>query len=261
MPAPRNGFKAALREEKCQLGLWLALGEGYTAEICAGAGFDWVLVDGEHGPNDVRSILRQLQAIALTDSHAVVRPPVGEEWILKQMLDIGAQTLLVPMIESAEQAAAVARAVRYAPGGRRGIGAALARASAFNRIPDYLSSADEEICLLLQIESRAGLAALDEILAVDGVDGLFVGPADLAADMGYRGNPGHPAVQEEVRAALRKITAAGKPAGILSSDLALSQSYVALGARFVAIGSDVGILAGGTRRLLEDFRTGMEGGA
>lgn len=254
MPAPSNAFKASLGGDKPLIGLWLALADAYTAEICAGAGYDWLLVDGEHAPNDIRSIMRQLQAIAAGRGQAVVRPVAPETWIIKQILDAGAQTILVPMIESAEQAAEMVRAVRYAPAGKRGVGAALARASSFSRIPDYLQTADEEICLLLQVESRAGLAALDDILKVDGVDGVFIGPADLAADLGHRGNPGHVEVQRHVEAALHTIMDAGKPAGILSSNLSLSQRYVEMGARFVAIGSDVGILAGGTQRLCEDFR-------
>lgn len=257
MPAPRNRFKAALQEGRLQLGLWVALADPYTAEITAGAGYDWLLVDGEHGPNDIRSIMAQLQVIATTDTHAVVRPPIGEEWIIKQILDIGAQTILVPMIESGEQAERMARAVRYAPEGRRGVGAALARASAFNRITDYLRTADAEICLLLQVESRAGLEALDDILATEGADGVFIGPADLAADLGHRGDPDHPEVQKQIEAALRKIVASGKAAGILTSDQALARHYVSIGARFVAIGNDVSILAGGTRKLLEDFRAGL----
>ncbi|MDH2435858.1 4-hydroxy-2-oxoheptanedioate aldolase [Pokkaliibacter sp. MBI-7] len=254
MPAPRNTFKQALREQRAQIGLWLALTSPYTAEIFAGAGFDWLLLDGEHAPNDIPLLAAQLQAMQGAATQAVVRAPMGESWLLKQILDIGAQTLLIPMVESAVQARELVRAVRYPPHGIRGVGAALARASAFNRIPDYLQTANDEICLLLQIESRAGLAALDEIAATDGVDGVFVGPADLAADMGFLGQPGAPEVQAAVEAALRQIQTHGKAAGILTADPALAKGYLQLGATFVAVGSDVGLLVKESARLAAEFK-------
>lgn len=253
MPAPRNSFKQALHDGRTQIGLWLALASPYTAEICAGAGFDWLVLDAEHAPNDIPLLLSQLQALAASGSHAVVRPPIGEAWLIKQILDIGAQTLLVPMVESGEQAHALVRATRYPPHGMRGVGAALARASAFNRIPDYLQTANDEICLLLQVESRAGLAALDEIASTEGVDGVFIGPADLAADMGYLGKPGAPEVQQAVEAALTRIRSHGKAAGILTSDQALAPRYIELGATFVAVGSDVGLLVAATSNLRAAF--------
>ena len=255
MPAPSNPFKQALREGKAQIGLWQALANPYTAEICAGAGYDWLLLDAEHAPNDIPLLVSQLQAMKGTGSHAVIRPPIGETFIIKQLLDIGAQTLLVPMVESRDMAEAMVKAVRYPPHGVRGVGAALARASAFNRIPDYLQTANDEICLLLQIESRAGLAALDEIAATEGVDGVFIGPADLAADMGFLGKPGAPEVQVEVERALLRIQSHGKAAGILIGDLGLAKRYLDLGASFVAIGNDVTLLANATTKLLADFRS------
>ncbi|ERT92373.1 hypothetical protein P038_03076 [Brucella abortus 99-9971-135] len=188
-------------------------------------------------------------------SHPVVRPPVGETWIVKQLLDIGAQTLLIPMIESREQAEAMVKAMRYPPHGVRGVGSALARASAFNRIPDYLQTANDEVCLLLQVESRAGLANLDAIATTEGVDGVFIGPADLAADMGHLGKPGAQEVQDAVRDALQRIIGHGKAAGILTGDLSLARHYLDLGATFVAIGNDVTLLANATTRLLADFKT------
>ena len=223
-------------------------------EICAGAGYDWLLLDAAHAPNDIPLLVAQLQAIKGTPSHAIIRPPIGETWIVKQLLDIGAQTLLIPMIESKAQAEAMVKAVRYPPHGVRGVGAALARASAFNRIPDYLQTANDEICLLLQVESRAGLAAIDDIASTEGVDGVFVGPADLAADMGYLGKPGLPEVQVAVENALLKIQSHGKAAGVLIGDLALSKRYLELGATFVAIGNDVTLFASATTKLLEDFK-------
>ncbi|ENT02884.1 4-hydroxy-2-oxoheptanedioate aldolase [Brucella sp. 63/311] len=255
MPAPRNQFKAALKQGRAQIGLWQALANPYTVEICAGAGYDWLLLDGEHAPNDVPLLVSQFQAMTGSASHPVVRPPVGETWIVKQLLDIGAQTLLIPMIESREQAEAMVKAMRYPPHGVRGVGSALARASAFNRIPDYLQTANDEVCLLLQVESRAGLANLDAIATTEGVDGVFIGPADLAADKGHLGKPGAQEVQDAVRDALQRIIGHGKAAGILTGDLSLARHYLDLGATFVAIGNDVTLLANATTRLLADFKT------
>ena len=254
MPAPKNMFKQALRDGKAQIGLWQALANPYTVEIAGSAGYDWLLLDAEHAPNDIPLLVSQLQAVKGSASHAIIRPPIGETWIVKQLLDIGAQTLLVPMIDSREAAEAMVKAVRYPPQGVRGVGAALARASNFNRIPDYLQTANDEICLLLQVESRAGIAALDAIASVEGVDGVFIGPADLAADMGFLGKPGAPEVQEVVEAALKRIQALGKAAGILTGDLGLARRYIELGASFVAIGNDVTLFANALDRLLIDFR-------
>jgi 4-hydroxy-2-oxoheptanedioate aldolase len=254
MPAPQNTFKTAIKNGPAQIGLWVALTSPYAAEICGGAGYDWLLVDAEHAPNDIQTLVTQLQALAKYPAHMIVRPPVGEAWILKQILDIGAQTILVPMVETKEQAEALVRAVRYPPHGIRGVGAALARASAFNRITDYLQTANDEICLLLQVESRAGLANLDAIAGTDGVDGVFIGPSDLAADMGFLGRPGAPEVQAAVEDALTRIQGHGKAAGILSADQALAKRYVELGATFVAIGSDVGLFVNATSKLIAEFR-------
>ena len=255
MPAPVNRFKQILKEGRVQIGLWQALANPYTVEICAGAGYDWLLLDAEHAPNDIPLLVAQLQAMQGSASHPIIRPPVGETWIIKQLLDIGAQTLLIPMVESGAQAADLVKATRYPPHGVRGVGAALARASRFNRIPDYLQTANDEICLLLQVESRAGLAALDEIAETEGVDGVFIGPADLAADMGFLGKPGAPDVQAEVEKALARIQSHGKAAGILTGDLALARRYVALGASFVAIGNDVTLFSTATSALLDSFNS------
>lgn len=254
MPAPKNLFKQALKDGRAQIGLWQALASPYTAEICAGAGYDWLLLDAEHAPNDIPLLVSQLQAIKGSASQAVIRPPIGETWIVKQLLDIGAQTLLIPMVDTAELAQKMVQAVRYPPHGVRGVGAALARASAFNRIPDYLQTANDETCLLVQVESRAGIANLDAIAATEGVDGVFVGPADLAADMGFLGRPGAPEVQAAVEEAIASIQAHGKAAGILIGDLELARRYLDLGATFVAIGNDVTLLANATTKLLNDFK-------
>ncbi|CAH1649220.1 MULTISPECIES: HpcH/HpaI aldolase/citrate lyase family protein [unclassified Chelatococcus] len=242
MPAPVNPFKAALAAGRRQTGLWLALGNALSAELVARVGYDWLVIDLEHAPNDLRSAVAQMQAIAPYPVEAVIRPPIGEAWMLKQLLDGGARTFLIPMVESVAQARDLVAAVRYPPHGVRGVGAALARASGFGDIGDYLKTANGEICLLMQIESARGVKAIEDIAAIDGVDGLFIGPADLAADLGYLGQPGHEAVREAVCDALRRIKAAGKPAGVLTSDPELLQLYTAARADFVAIGSDVGFL-------------------
>lgn len=252
MPAPVNTFKQRLKTGHTQIGLWLGLGDPSVAELAAGTGFDWLVVDAEHGPNGLRDVLAQLRAVG-SATHVVVRPRDDNRAEIKQMLDIGAQTLLVPMIESGAQAAEVVRSVLYPPFGVRGVGAALARASGYNAQPDYLATANDQICLLLQVESRAGLAALDDILALDHVDGVFVGPADLAADMGHVGKPAAPEVQEAVLDALRRIKASGKAAGILSSDPALLQTYQQMNLGFLAVGSDVGVLSAGLRALRAKF--------
>lgn len=254
MPAPKNPFKHAIAKGELQLGCWLGLADPYIAEISAGAGFDWVLIDGEHAPNDLRSIVAQLQVIAGRDTHAVVRPPVGETWIIKQLLDAGAQTLLVPMVESAEEARGLVEAVTYPPHGVRGVGSALARVSDFAAIGDYLTTAREEICLLVQVENIKGLENLDEILAVDGVDGVFIGPSDLAADMGFIGQAGAPEVKRAVLGALEKIVASGKAAGILTLDPEFQKECRAVGASFVATDIDVTLFARNMRNAATNAR-------
>lgn len=259
MPAPLNSFKQALLAHKPQTGLWVALANPVAAELCAGAGFDWILIDGEHAPNDIPLLASQLQAAAGQPSHAVIRLPMGEAWMIKQALDIGTQNLLIPMVESRAQAEAAARACLYPPQGVRGVGSSLARASNYNRISDYVQTANEQICLLVQIESRTALGNLDEIAATEGVDGLFIGPADLAADMGYLGNSAAPEVVEAVEKAILRIRELGKPAGIMITDLALARRYQNLGASLVAIGSDVTLLSGAASRLLAEYRSGGSG--
>lgn len=254
MPAPRNPFKHAIAKGDLQLGCWLGLADPYIAEISAGAGFDWLLIDGEHAPNDLRSIVAQLQVLAARDSHAVVRPPIGETWIIKQLLDAGAQTLLIPMIESAAQAKDLVDAVTYPPHGVRGVGSALARASDFAAIGDYLTTARDEICLLAQVENQKGMAALDDILKVDGIDGVFIGPSDLAADMGFIGQAGASEVKTAVLGAIEKIVASGKAAGILTLDRDLQASCRKLGATFIATEIDVTLFARNMRKASNDGR-------
>jgi 4-hydroxy-2-oxoheptanedioate aldolase len=256
VPPPVNAFKQALADRRFQLGFWVALASPYVAEVLSDSGYDWLLIDGEHAPNDIPLLAAQVQALKGSASHPIVRLPVGETWMIKQMLDAGAQTLMIPMVESVEEAERLVRAVRYPPRGERGVGAALGRASAFSRIGDYLETAEGEICLIVQIESRAGLAALDGIAAVDGIDGLFIGPSDLAADMGLLGQPGHADVTAAIRDAFERIASAGKARGIMTLDPAHARLYRNLGADFMAIGADVTLLVAASSRLKLDFETG-----
>lgn len=251
---PQNPFKLALREQRAQIGLWLGLADPYVAELLATIGFDWLLIDAEHGPNDVRQVLAQLQAIAPYATHPVVRPVEGNIALIKQYLDIGAQTLLIPMVETAEQAAQLVAACRYPPRGVRGVGSALARASRWNQVTDYLHHADNEICVLVQVESVKALGNLAAIAAVDGVDGVFFGPADLSASMGYLGNPAAPEVQNALLDGIATVRKAGKAAGILSADQSLAHRYLQQGALFVAVGVDTTLMVRAARELLRGFK-------
>ncbi|MEQ6203141.1 HpcH/HpaI aldolase/citrate lyase family protein [Sulfitobacter sp. HNIBRBA2951] len=254
MPAPQNPFKTALAKGEMQFGCWVGLGDPFPAEMMGQAGFDWLVIDGEHGPNDLRSITAQLQAIEGTGSHPVVRLPVSETYMLKQMLDAGAQTVLIPMVESADQARQLVRDVTFPPHGDRGVGFALGRASKFNTITDYGTTADAEVCLLVQVENRRGIAALDDILQVEGVHGVFIGPADLAADMGHMGNADHPEVQTAIMDAIARIRAAGKAPGILSMQDKMTNDAIAAGAQFVAVGADVLLLGNAARALAKKWQ-------
>lgn len=254
MPAPENHLKRRLKAGEVVHGIWLGLADPYCAEIAATAGFDWLLIDGEHAPNDIRSLSAQLAVIDGKGPAPIIRLPDDDPAKIKQALDIGAQSLLIPMVDSAGQAERCYRATRYAPEGFRGVGSALARASGFSAIPDYLKTANDQICLIVQIESVKGLAALDDILAVQGIDGVFIGPADLAADMGHLGNPGHPAVKSAVLDALTRIRAAGRAAGVLTTDPAFIADCKAAGANFVGVGIDVTLFAGALRELAKRHR-------
>lgn len=254
MQTPVNTFKQALKDSQPQIGLWVSMIGPLGTEICAGAGFDWLLLDGEHSPNDLQSMLAQLQTIAGYDSQPVCRLPVGDTALIKQYLDLGVPNLLVPMVDTPEQARALVQACRYPPQGIRGM--AGARASRWGRYPRYAQEANDQICLLVQAETRLALSNLDAIAAIDGVDGVFIGPADLSASMGHVGNPAHPEVQSAIEDAIGRIRKAGKAPGILSADVALSRRYLALGALFVAVGLDTQILLRGTGALLAQFKTG-----
>ncbi len=255
----QNPFKQALAAGQPQVGLWLSLANPYTTEICATAGFDWLLIDGEHSPNDLRSMLAQLQAVAPYRSEPVIRVVTGEPWMIKQALDIGARNLLVPMVDTVEQARALVSATRYPPEGIRGVGASAARVSRWGTVPGYLQNANESIGLLLQAETVEALGNLDAICAVDGVDGVFIGPADLSASMGQRGNAGHPEVQQAIEQAIATIRGHGKAAGILTPDTTLAQRYLTLGATFVAVGLDALVLRDGVKRLADQFGVGVGG--
>lgn len=254
MRTPDNAFKRALREPIAQIGLWLGLADPYAAELCATAGFDWLLIDGEHAPNDLRSMLSALQAVAAYPVHPVVRIPLGDTALIKQVLEIGATTLLVPMVETAEQARELVRAMRYPPAGIRGVGSGLARSSRWNSYSDYLQQANDQVSLLVQVETISAIGQLDAIAAVEGVDGVFIGPADLSASMGFLGQPGHPEVRAVIEDAMARILAAGKAPGVLATDEAAARRYLEIGARFVAVGVDTTLLAAATRALAKRFK-------
>lgn len=253
MQMSRNRFKQRLLAGECQTGLWLGLSHAYTAEMAATAGFDWLLIDGEHAPNDLRSLLDQLRAIAPYASQPIVRPPTGDPVLIKQYLDIGVQTLLVPMVESATQAAELVAAMRYPPAGFRGVGHVLGRAARWGRVADYLQHADQEMCLLVQVETREGLDNLDEIAATPGVDGVFIGPADLSAAMGHLGNADHPEVRAVIDDAIARVRTAGKAAGIVTVDEEAARRYLAAGCTFVGVGIDTLLLVNAMRSLAERF--------
>jgi 4-hydroxy-2-oxoheptanedioate aldolase len=259
MKTPVNTFKQALYARQTQIGLWLGLTSAYSAEICALAGFDWLLVDGEHAPNNLLSIQAHLQTIAAyPGNHAIARVPVGDTVIIKQYLDLGVQTLLVPMVDTAEQAAQIVQAMRYpqddGQGGVRGM--AGARASRWGHYTNYAKEANEQVCLLVQAESQMALDHLDAIVNTPGVDGVFIGPADLSASMGYVGNSNHPVVQAAIEDAIARILKAGKAPGILTPDEKLAQHYIDLGAVFVAVGLDTQILMRHTTALAARFKGG-----
>ena len=263
MPIRLNavGTAPTLRDELASakrplIGMWLSTGSPLVAEICAGSGLDWVLIDAEHGPNDLTSILPQLQALAAYPVTTLVRPPIGDTVLIKQYLEIGAQNLLIPLVETAEHAAELVRAVRYPPHGVRGVGSSLGRSSRWGRVKDYALNAGSTISLYLQLETSTAVGNAAAILAVDGVDGVFVGPADLAASMGRLGEQGHPDVVAAVESALALARAAGKPAGVYASDPALATRYIGAGADFVCVGADVSILARGTEDLAARFIEG-----
>jgi 4-hydroxy-2-oxoheptanedioate aldolase len=253
MDLPVNGFKRALAEGRRQIGLWCCLSSNFAIEAVAGAGFDWLLLDTEHSPNELDMVLTQLQAASAHPVHPVVRPAWNDMVMIKRVLDLGAQTLLIPYVQNAEEARRAVSYTRYPPEGRRGV-SGLTRATGFGRVKDYGRRAHQELCVLVQVETREALGHIEEIAAVDGVDGVFVGPADLAADFGRIGEQGHPEVQAAIEDALTRIRKAGKASGILFADEARVRRYLELGAQFVAVGIDVGILARESEKLVAKYR-------
>ena len=253
-----NRFKQGIAEGRPQLGLWQALANSYTAEICAGAGYDWLLCDGEHAPNTPQTLLAQLQAVAAFPVEPVARPPLLDPAIIKQYLDIGFRSLMIPMIESAEQARLAVASMRFPPDGIRGVASATSRASGFGRQADYLARTHAEHCLIVQVESVAGLAAIEAIGAVEGVDAIFVGPGDLAAALGHLGNPRHPDVQAAIADALDRIGRTRKAAGIFALDPDDAAARLHSGASFVSVGTDIGVLVRGSETLRTSVLSQMD---
>lgn len=241
MDLPANAFKAALKRGELQIGLWSSLCSPIVSEIIGQSGFDWILVDTEHSPNEPPDVLAQLQALKGGTATPIVRPAWNDPVLLKRLLDIGVQAVLVPFVQNAEEARKAVAACRYPPAGIRGITTS-GRGSLYGRVPDYLKRADGEICVLVQVETGEALSRIEEIAAVDGVHGVFIGPADLSASLGHIGNPGHPEVQAAIQDAVKRLTAIGKPAGILTPSEPDARRYIEWGYRFVAVGSDLGLM-------------------
>jgi 4-hydroxy-2-oxoheptanedioate aldolase len=248
-----NLFKRRLLAGEPQIGLWCSLASAYTAEVVAGSGFDWLLLDTEHAPGGIDSVLGQLQAVAAYPVSPVVRPDTNDTVLIKRYLDIGAQTLLIPYVQTPEEAQAAVAAMRYPPLGVRGVGGTT-RATRFGRVRDYAGRASEELCLLVQVETGEALERLEAIASVDGVDAVFIGPNDLAASLGRLGAPNHPEVVAAIEDALGRLKAVGRPSGILTPDAAFARRCLDLGATFVAVGSDIGVLARGTQALAAAFK-------
>ena len=253
MDLPQNPFKRAIKAGKAQIGLWSSLSSSYSVEVISGAGFDWILLDCEHSPNDLENLLTQLQAAAPYPTHPVVRVPWNDMVNIKRVLDIGAQSLLIPYVSTAEEAKAAVAHTRYPPAGVRGV-AGTTRATRFGRIKDYAKRAHEEICVLVQVETQAAVDNIEAICAVDGVDGVFIGPADLHASLGYTGEIANPKVKPMIDEAIKRIRKAGKAPGILTPNEADAKHWLGCGGLFVAVGADVGILARGAEALAAKFK-------
>ena len=254
MPTPINRFKQRLKAKQTQLGIWASFANHIAAEVISTTGYDFMVIDGEHAPNTIATIADQLRVIAGSPTDAVVRIAVDESWMVKQVLDTGAQSILVPMIETAQQAHDMAQAMLYPPKGKRGAGASAARAAAFGSISDYLLTANAQTSLLLQVESVAGIENLDDILAVDNIDGIFIGPSDLSADMGYPGQTEHPEVIRVIENAIKRITAADRAAGILTTNPDKVPHYAKLGVNFIACAMDIPLLVNAARNHIQAMR-------
>ena len=253
MDINRNVFKRALHKRELQIGLWSSLCSNLAAEIIAHSGFDWIVLDTEHSPNEVPDLVSQLQAMGKGTASPVVRAAWNDTVLIKRILDIGAQSILLPYVQTAEEAGRAVAAVRYPPRGVRGVSAA-SRASNFGRVKEYLKKADEEICLLVQVETSAALEQLESISSIEGVDGVFIGPADLSASLGHLGDPQHPRTQRALEDAGRRLASLGKPAGILAVVEADARRYIEWGYNFVAVGIDTTLLATSADALARSFK-------
>lgn len=257
MKTPVNAFKKAIAEKRTQIGLWTSLLGPLNTEICAAAGFDWLLLDAEHTPNDPMNVLLQAQVIApYPGVNAIARVPMGHGYVgqalIKQYLDVGVQTLLVPMVDTPEQARELVRCMKYPPDGIRGMAAT--RASGWGRNTAYPKEANDQVCLLVQVETREGVRNVDAIASVEGVDGVFIGPSDLSAAFGHVGDPWHPEMQEMHADLFRRIQAAGKAVGILTLDEALARKHIEMGATFIAVGTDSSLMVKATSALAAKFK-------
>ncbi len=253
MRLPENRFKAGLRAGRQQIGVWSGLGGPLAAEALATCGFDWIVIDTEHAPMEVTDVLPALQAIAAyPETSAVVRPAIGEWVLIKRLLDLGAQTLILPYVQTPEEAEEAVRAMRYAPRGVRGM-AGVTRASRFGAVEGYARTAEDELCLIVQVETREALGALEAIAAVEGVDGVFIGPSDLAASLGHPGEPMHPEVVAAIEDAIARLKAAGVPSGILTFDPSFARRCIELGTAFTAVGADLGFMVTGARARAAEF--------
>jgi 2-dehydro-3-deoxyglucarate aldolase len=247
-----NRFRQDLIARKRLIGCWASLGSPITTEVIGVAGYDWILLDAEHAPNDVLTLVPQLMALKDSVSAPVVRPPSNDVVVIKRLLDAGFHNFLVPFVESADEARRAVAATRYPPAGVRGVSVSQ-RSNRYGTVPDYFKVVNDNVAVMVQIESRAGVAAAASIAAVDGVDGLFIGPSDLAAGFGYLGNASHPEVQQAMGAVFAVAKAAGKPMGILAPVEADARRYIEMGATFVAVGSDLGVLRMASQALLDKF--------
>jgi 4-hydroxy-2-oxoheptanedioate aldolase len=253
MENPRNAFKHAIAAGQLQIGLWCSLCGNIAADIVSDSGFDWLLLDTEHSPNEIPDLLAQLQAVRGGTATPIVRPAWNDPVLIKRVLDIGAQSVLLPYVQNPEEAQRAVASVRYPPAGIRGVAAA-SRASRYGRVPGYLKNADAEICTLVQVETRVALDQLEAIASVDGVDGVFIGPSDLSASFGHVGNPQHPEMQKTLEDAVTRLKKIGKPAGILTGNEEEARRYISWGYTFVAVGADVGLLARGADMLAKKFK-------
>jgi len=253
MENTRNAFKHAIAAGQLQIGLWCSLCSNIAADIVSDSGFDWLLLDTEHSPNEIPDLLAQLQAVRGGTATPIVRPAWNDPVLIKRVLDIGAQSVLLPYVQNPEEAQGAVASVRYPPAGIRGVAAA-SRASRYGRVPGYLKNADAEICTLVQVETRTALDQLEAIATVDGVDGVFIGPSDLSASFGHVGNPQHPEMQKTLEDAVTRLKKVGKPAGILTGNEEEARRYISWGYTFVAVGADVGLLARGADMLAKKFK-------